>query len=186
MNNYPIKPLCKGCPHRATIHVTAIVNGKLQEVHLCEQCPLTNIVKGFDVQGVLENLLPKPPKLSEQQINLRCENCGTTYLEFQQKGLLGCSHCYDVFKEQLSGLLKQIHGTDIHVGKAPMGVRPLTSSVECIKEVNRIEKLFNLKEEMSDAVKKENFEYAAQLKNMIEEIEHKDVKDSFHFLAEGI
>ncbi|MFT5388093.1 MAG: protein arginine kinase activator, partial [Candidatus Omnitrophota bacterium] len=67
------------------------------------------------------------------------------------------------FRTQLSTLLKKIHGTNQHFGKAPRNVSTSTKK--------KTSKLQDLKKQLILAVKLEDFEKAAIVRDKIREIE---------------
>ena len=89
----------------------------------------------------------------------KCPGCGMTYQQFRNSGKLGCPKCYDTFRAPLEKTLRQIHQNNKHTGKIPN-----TSAVE-IKKKKKYEEL---KKQLSDAVKNEEYELAAKL--------HKELK----------
>lgn len=92
-----------------------------------------------------------------------------TYLfRFQTSGKLGCSECYKVFRGPVTETLRQIHPSTVHVGKIP------SKSGEELKLKRKYE---TLKQELSAAVKNEDYETAAKLHKQIREIEN-EVKKS--------
>ena len=91
-----------------------------------------------------------------------CPKCGITFHEFRQQGRLGCAHDYDFFQRELEPLLSNIHGEKLHTGK-----RPRTAGAEALvrAELNR------LKEQMREAVDKEQYELASRLRDQIRKME---------------
>jgi protein arginine kinase activator len=79
-----------------------------------------------------------------------------------ETGRLGCSECYTTFRAQLRPLLRRIHGSTKHVGKAP--VRD-SARVALRREIQR------LHEDMQAAIEHEEFETAAELRDRIRVIE---------------
>lgn len=49
----------------------------------------------------------------------RCPVCGTALEEFKRSGLLGCAHCYTVFREEIYLSARRVQGKIQHVGKIP-------------------------------------------------------------------
>jgi len=124
--------LCQICKKReATVTITRIINGEKTEIYLCKQCAAAYSDK-FSIfsppqfsldnllSGLLEaiNLYDKEERIDSNQ-EIKCTNCNLTYEEFKRTGKLGCSICYHDFKEQLSPLLRRLHGNSEHVGKIP-------------------------------------------------------------------
>jgi protein arginine kinase activator len=114
---------CDNCNKPATVHLTEIKNGKKIEKHLCEACAAQN--EGLPVKGhtpineLLTNFVMAHSGLQKEQ-GLSCEQCGITWAEFRQSGLLGCSHDYDLFERDLTPLIQRAHeGATHHLGKVP-------------------------------------------------------------------
>lgn len=49
----------------------------------------------------------------------QCSVCGTTLESILQSGYVGCSNCYKVFSKEISELVNEIQGKNVHVGKIP-------------------------------------------------------------------
>ncbi|QQY79448.1 protein arginine kinase activator [Keratinibaculum paraultunense] len=160
--------LCQICNKRAaTVHYTKIVNGEMEELHLCEECAMYKKELEFDTNfsfhklltGLIDSLQSEPVK--EEGNNLICPNCNLSYAEFKQIGKFGCPECYRTFKEQLYPLFKGIHGHYEHVGKIPKGV---DKTIITKKEIGR------LKKELEKLVAKEAFEEAAVVRDKINKL----------------
>ena len=89
----------------------------------------------------------------------KCPGCGQSYQQFRTTGKLGCSKCYDTFRNPVATTLKQIHQNVRHTGKIPAG-----SALE-LKKKRQYEEL---KAQLQKAVSEENYEQAAIL--------HKELK----------
>ncbi len=95
---------------------------------------------------------------AEQYEDVKCRNCGMTLGKFKKIGRLGCSVCYDSFKEQLSPIIKGVQGGEVHTGKIPANV-----SGELLKK----RQIDRLRAEIVQAVAKEEYEKAAFLRDQI-------------------
>ena len=95
---------------------------------------------------------------------VRCGSCGFDYSDFKRLGRLGCPECYRAFEKQLLPLLRQLHGSTQHRGKSPAEIEPTVL-------INQ--ELVELKEELSRAVQKEQYEEAARIRDRIKELESK-------------
>ena len=101
-----------------------------------------------------------------------------TYNDFVNTGRLGCIHCYDIFSDRLDPILKNIQGSNRHIGRKG---KVLDSSIvenmekqkekveKQNKEVNKIE---TLKRELKQAIKEERYEDAAKLRDEINGLEN--------------
>jgi protein arginine kinase activator len=163
--------LCERCKKQpATFYVTRIVNGEKTETHLCQECAAEtghlNMVMEPQVNftnflaGLLNNEMGfAPPTLSA---TTQCSNCGLTYDDFRQQGQFACSHCYEDFDEYLDALLRRIQGSSEHTGKTP------ARSGGALKVQREVE---TLKRQLTEAVAKEEFEKAAQLRDRLRKLE---------------
>lgn len=48
-----------------------------------------------------------------------CRKCGTTLSSFYDTGMLGCTYCYEEFKNEITQTLQEIQNKTYHVGKTP-------------------------------------------------------------------
>src|SRR5213075_1843538 len=161
--------LCCICKEKeAKVHLTQIVNDKMQKVDLCEQCAKekgVNDPAGFSLADLLLGLgavqemeqVPGGP-------DLKCPHCGFTQADFKKAGRLGCADCYHTFAEGLEGLLKSMHKGTKHVGKVP---QPLQH------HKHYAEKLGKLQQQLEKAVAEEDFEQAAVLRDEIKQAREK-------------
>lgn len=167
--------LCQVCSKNdATLHYTKIINGEIEELHLCEGCSKGNHEFDFDKTFSFHKLLTEiidgvqDSKISNKQEDLYCEKCNLKYSEFKQLGKLGCDQCYDSFKEKLFPLIKSVQGSDEHIGKIP------SRASEGLKKQKEIEKL---RDSLDQYILDENFEDAAVMRDRIRELEEELSKE---------
>ncbi len=164
--------LCENCGKKeAVVFFKQIVNDKTTELHLCEDCAESRGISPFGFAGDLEGCgfkladllagLAETPEApgAEKTVDLRCPNCRMKYSDFRKIGRLGCSECYAAFRKNLEPLLKKIHGAHCHVGRCP----PATAA-EGTKEEADLE---TLRGQLRQAIREEDFERAAQLRDQI-------------------
>lgn len=159
----------------ATVHLTEIINNKMTKLHLCEQCAKEKsqeMEEHFGLADLLSGLADLAPIVEKEEdiaaardIGIKCPSCGFTFQNFRKMGRLGCPKCYTTFKAQLSPLLRKIHGSDTHIGKVPAE-----------KEVahDKTVLLTDVKQALEKAIKEEEFEEAAHLRDQIRAMEGKD------------
>lgn len=155
---------------KATVHLTEIIDEQISELHLCEECAREKSVQ-MEQQFGLADLLAGLTDFSKQakdveKVKAKCSSCGVTYDDFRKLGRLGCSECYVSFREYLGVLLKKIHGSNQHLGKAPVTVP--------VADKGKMESLQDLKNQLQKAIQVENFEEAARLRDKIHELERKE------------
>ena len=161
---------CDRCSKPATVHLTEIRGGQKIEKHLCEQCAAQNegvpTKAHTPINELLTNFVLAHSGLQKEG-GLACEQCGITWGEFRQSGLLGCEHDYAVFDKDLSPLLQRAHeNATHHLGKVP--TRRGGSGVPMRRQVD----LNRLRKELSRAVEAEDYERAAKLRDQIRQAEN--------------
>ena len=173
---------CDKCAKKATVHLTEIVDGKVMEMHLCEDCARDqgqHMEQQFGLADLLAGLSDfgkQVPEVQQKSGALQCAACGLTYEDFRKFGRFGCAECYVAFRPQLKALLKKIHGSSTHLGKAPLKVVPIDGvSPEAVpaaapKPVDPVE---FLRQQLHEAIAQEDFERAAELRDKIHELEGK-------------
>lgn len=160
--------LCQVCnKNDASLHYTKIVNGEIEELHLCETCSKGNHEFDFDKTFSFHKLLTEiidgvqgSPR--EDREDLYCEKCGLNYLEFKQLGKLGCDQCYESFRDKLLPLIKNVQGNERHTGKIP---RRAGKGLKRLKEVE------GLRKDLDQAILEEEFEVAALIRDRIKVLE---------------
>ena len=159
---------CQICnENMATIHLTEIEKGVNKEIHLCEAC-YQNEKKNViveptpSVDDLIKNLVKSIDQAAAQDEKIRCTVCGTSYSDFQKKGLFGCPQDYSVFKASVLPLLEKIHGSTEHKGKIPKSAASGKSNAE---------QLIILRKELEDAIKNEMYEKAAGIRDDITKLE---------------
>lgn len=158
---------CQGChSKKATVHLTEIVGNKeKRELHLCEACAQQQQgSSGMEIMGLISQAFgPAAKPASPEAAEVKCGECGLSYSEFRSRGRLGCPSCYEVFRSALEPLLEKIHGHGRHVGKAPGGPPAADRSRE--------KHLVALRRQLQAAVKDENYELAAKLRDELRRAE---------------
>jgi protein arginine kinase activator len=91
----------------------------------------------------------------------KCPKCGFSLPDFKKAGRLGCAQCYVAFREPLQGLLKTMHKGTKHVGKTPQSAA---------HSANTAENIGQLQSHLDLAIKAENFEQAAILRDQIRQL----------------
>ena len=161
---------CDICHNKdATVHLTEIINNNMTKLHLCEQCAKEKseeMEEHFGLADLLSGLADLAPVVEKEEKikgpSIKCSNCDFSFQNFRKMGRLGCPKCYTTFRSQLSGLLRKIHGSDTHMGKAPV-------KKETVR--NKKARLDELRFALEKAVQREEFEEAARLRDQIRERE---------------
>jgi protein arginine kinase activator len=162
--------LCEHCKERdAVVHVTQVVDNGVTLLHLCEKCAAE-----MGVETTVASLPAKHPlgdflQAVQQQMNVaqadavRCSFCATTLRDFRASGRLGCAHCYGAFEQSLRELLRRVHGSSRHVGRAYEAPHPAS--------MQRATTLVELRDRLRRAIETEQFELAATIRDQIRVLE---------------
>ena len=169
--------LCEECgKNEANVHIVEITPEGRRERNLCHECAaafggmeevLGNMEnKDVSLNDFLQGVFKAENAKNAEKVRpgLVCPNCSMSYEDFRQSGKIGCAVCYDTFRHQLEPLLRQIHGTSVHSGKIPKrGGRRFTLK----QEIER------LKQKLKDAVAHEEYEKAAEYRDLVRSLERK-------------
>lgn len=151
---------CNFCEKPATVHLTQIMNGKIQKVDLCEECAQNKGVAdpaGFSLSDLLGKTIKGLAEEGPVATNIaECPSCGYTTEKMQKAGRMGCPDCYTEFGPLILPTLGNMHKSTVHTGKVPH------RSLERHELLNRIQKLTI---ELQNAVKDERYEDAARLRD---------------------
>ncbi len=164
--------VCDECgKNEAYIHIVQIgPNGKIEK-NLCEECasgygstmfasPQNSMSVDDFLKGVFSNAAESGN--DSRCHELVCPNCGMSYQDFQQTGKIGCSVCYDTFRQQLEPLLRRVHGSSVHSGKIP---HRSGGALEMKHEIEM------LRRKLREAVQQEEYEKAAEYRDRIRVLE---------------
>lgn len=167
--------LCERCnKNQANIHIVKVINGIKQEVHLCDKCakeqevnisPIEHEIDGsIYFQNILSGIMDYINQSADdvKRSEAVCDNCGMTYSEFKEKGLLGCDKCYTTFKTVVAPMIKRVQRSEEHIGKVPK---------KGGKELMDRRTLLKLKEELQKSILEEEYEKAAELRDKIKELQ---------------
>lgn len=157
---------CDRCGRPATVHEVTVQAGEKIERHLCQECakeegivanpyaPINELITKFVMShGAAAK------KSSGAARPRTCESCGVSFSEFKQKGLLGCPACYSSFADALGPLVERMQqGATHHTGKSPR-------RAGCA--VDRHERIALLRRQLNDAIRAEQYERAALLRDQL-------------------
>lgn len=159
---------CSQCKKPAKIIYKEITPQATTAIEMCADCPiLARKLHGTTKEQPSEGKEPK-------STDLFCGNCHTSLEAVKMGNPLGCKQCYVVFSEVLiqelvseNKLPKTMENAKrnqpLHMGKTPGKLMQIPSS-------NR---LLSLNEALNEALKKENYEEAAWLRDQIKELTKK-------------
>jgi protein arginine kinase activator len=161
MSERPLE--CGECKRKAQIIYKEIVGEQITTTEMCEECPVLKVKLHGDKLAS-----------NKKESSLCCGRCGTNLESVLTGQSLGCSECYVVFE---GFIIKELIAADgipsflknkeksqtLHLGRGPRQAGSLALS----------SKLASLHEALNEALKKENYEQAAYLRDQIKSITEK-------------
>ncbi len=166
---------CSQCTRSIAIKYTEVTGESTTQTEMCNQCPI------FQMKIHGQTSAEVPQGFAGSDAGICCGRCGTTMLAVRTGSPLGCSECYEVFEDMLSNeiviqgyipirLRKVIEGNKkqpLHAGKTP----------EQVAEIASLNRIVNLNEALKEALKGENYEQAAWLRDQIKALTEKSRHD---------
>ena len=159
------RKLCDECGQKPAVYYTKkIMNGKVIERYLCEDCKNKH---GFIKQEVgFDNLFsalasPFFGAFSAPKKNASC-SCGTTLNEYLETGFLGCPECYNTFQNEILSSVQRLQKDTTHIGKVP--------GTMLSDDERKYSELLKARE---DAVAREDYEKASVINEQMKEIKQK-------------
>jgi len=155
---------CENCgKNPASVHYTAYQNNEPKEMHICHECAVDKGIivdpkdtEKFSIQDPIISLFGDTSGAEARIGRIQCPTCGLLFSGFRETGRLGCAGCYEAFKVQLRPLIRRIHGNLSHTGKSP------AKEGDFVDLRSRLERL---QQDLDQAVARENFERAAELRD---------------------
>ena len=164
------RPLeCSHCKKPINVEYKEITEDSTVASSMCSDCPVLmrklhgeiseeRAAKGWD----------------QQQAGVCCGTCGTNLEWIKMGNQLGCKECYNVFSDviqndlmetgkvpaRLNKTIKMKSHLPLHIGKSPLEEADIAPS----------EQLTSLNEALKEALKKENYEQAAWLRDQIKSL----------------
>ena len=173
--------LCNKCgKNEVTFYLEQNINGKITKIALCPECAKEyktnsfNPYSSFNLLGGLFQPLSYTKRSSEVK---KCTLCASTFADISKNGKVGCAECYKVFKEELNPTVKRIHGNVKHIGRTPgdkscdCKEKAHTDESICVSEnISPENQILTLKNQLNEAVLREDYETAAKLRDKIHEL----------------
>lgn len=168
--------MCDRCGQKpASVFITKVINGEKTELHLCKQCAeegedefLKNLSMVNILAGLTGGMGIGKTRMPQEEPRLICPECGFDLERFRREGRLGCEHCYEHFAPVLQPMMRKVHGSLQHTGKRPGVVAKPVASRKAAAQPNRLDEL---RQALRAAVKAEEYERAAGIRDEIRALE---------------
>jgi protein arginine kinase activator len=165
MSERPIE--CGACKRAVKVQYKEVIGNAITCTEMCDECPVLKA-----------KLHGETPSSKSTERSLCCGVCGTSLESVQTGQPVGCLECYSVFASYIiselidangipSALKKKAQAQKLqtfHIGRSPQQpTSPVLSS-----------KLSSLNEALNEALKKENYEQAASIRDQIKALTEKN------------
>ncbi len=161
--------LCDNCKKRhATVVYEENINGEKKKVNLCNLCSQKlGIFNTSFMDNMLLSFFDEPINIEYEKLKEKqCPKCGYTFSDYANTGLFGCDQCYTTFENKLEPILRKLHGKSYHINeKTNTEVNKVNN-----KKISEIDKL---RQELNKAIKKEEYERAAELRDKIKDLKER-------------
>lgn len=165
--------ICQKCGKaKASLAVKQKIKGQERIYQLCDRCaeesgfvtgstpdPWDSLFESF-FSGPSLFGYPAGSMRRSSRAPLTCPFCHETEEELLETGLLGCPSCYDTFASRLTPVFSRLHGHTRH-----------RSAPDPLPEAGANGDLILLKEDLARAVRREDYEEAARLRDAIRGLE---------------
>ncbi len=154
---------CDLCQNKASVFYTQVVDGEMTKSSWCESCAKTQGVSDPTGLHMLDLLAEEHEGEDEGETfstTKKCGKCGFGLDDLQKIGRLGCPACYRTFRKVLGERIEGMHRGGSHVGRVPQGM--------ALVNLDRAH-VADLEEELTKAVREEDFEEAARLRDEIKQ-----------------
>jgi protein arginine kinase activator len=150
----------------AVIHIRQIQKDLLHELHICEECAqekglIREEESELPIANLLSGLLEGKDVTGAGDVKDVCPRCGLKASEFRKQGKLGCPECFRAFEKDVKAIVSQMAARPRHTGKVPHTM---------VIEQSAGSKGEGLRDELREAVEREEYELAAQLRDRLKEL----------------
>ena len=149
--------LCDRCKKNLALnYYKQNINGKIYECHLCHECTKNLTHVNIFIDELLGGLIGAHNSVLTESVQKKCLKCNNAINDIVKIGKVGCSDCYIQFKDMLMPSIKKLHVSTKHMGNVPLSFHSEKSP-----------KISILKAKLDAAIKKQEFELAAEIRDQI-------------------
>ena len=151
----------------AVIHIRQIQKDLVHELHICEECAqekglIREEESELPISNLLSGLLEGKDVTGSTEVKEVCPRCGLKASEFRKQGKLGCQECFKAFEKDVKAIVSQMAARPRHTGKVPRTLA-MEQNAGVMGE--------GLRDELREAVEREEYELAARLRDRLRELE---------------
>jgi protein arginine kinase activator len=180
--------LCDNCgKNEVEVLIRQAIGEEVKHLNLCRQCAekmgfISPVIPSITISFSIGESAPRQRKVRKTQTKKReqpfesmcCPTCGSDFQSFRETGILGCPDCYESFRVPLGIFLHKTQGAESHwvasdafreIGVTAGATNCRTDTVTETEETRG--NISRLKLELSEAISREDYERAAQLRDIL-------------------
>jgi len=152
----------------AVIHIRQIQKDLVRELHICEECAqekglIREEESELPIANLLSGLLEGKDMTGAGDVKEVCPRCGMKASDFRKQGKLGCAECFSAFQKDVKAIVSQMAARPHHAGRLPRTFEQQSAAAVAND---------TLREELREAVEREDYEEAARLRDRIREMDN--------------
>jgi len=158
------KARCKMCGQPATHKVVFVTRRGKEEFYLCDAC-FEQYLRSRQFQesekfisSIISDVIEELAQTTPCEEIPPCPSCGMELENMIKHHSVGCPECYTHFREQINSILQKLVPFPKHTGSSPGSKTILSSSQKHLEEL------------LQEAIKQENFEYAAMIRDILNKV----------------
>jgi protein arginine kinase activator len=180
--------LCDNCgKNEVEVLIRQVIDEEVKHLNLCRSCAekmgfISPLIPSITISFSIGESAPRQKKTRKTQTRKReqpfesmcCPTCGSDFSSFRETGILGCPDCYESFRAPLGIFLHKTQGAESHwvasdafreIGVASDKTNHRTDTAEETEETRG--NIARLKLELNAAISREDYELAAQLRDIL-------------------
>ncbi|MDR1133052.1 MAG: UvrB/UvrC motif-containing protein [Synergistaceae bacterium] len=179
--------LCDNCgKNEVEVLIRQVIDEEVKHLNLCRSCAekmgfISPVLPSITISFSIGESAPRQRKVRKTQTRRReqpfestcCPTCGSDFASFRETGILGCPDCYESFRVPLGIFLHKTQGAESH-WVASDAFREIgvtsgeTNHRAAVAETEETKgNIARLKLELNEAISREDYERAAQLRDIL-------------------
>jgi protein arginine kinase activator len=178
--------LCDNCgKNEVEVLIRQVIDEEVKNLSLCRSCAekmgfISPLIPSITISFSIGESPPKQRKIRKTQTKRReqslesmcCPTCGSNFSSFRETGILGCPDCYEAFRAPLGIFLHKTQGAESHWvasdAFSEIGVTDGNHQMNIVVEKEETKgNITRLRLEMNEAISREDYERAAQLRDIL-------------------
>jgi protein arginine kinase activator len=180
--------LCDNCgKNEVEVLIRQLIDDEVKNLNLCRSCAekmgfISPLIPSITISFSIGESAPKQRKIRKPTAKRReqpfetmcCPTCGLDFQSFRETGILGCPGCYESFRVPLGIFLHKTQGAESHwlasdaFGEIGVNSGGMNHRMEIPVEKEETDgNITRLKLEMHEAISREDYERAAQLRDIL-------------------